>query len=112
MHKNELYYINGLGKYLLIGSRRKENSYSSIGIDLEKLYYGIKSYLIEVDDEVLNYTDYIEQDQTVLFDETINKYFAEIIEKQNEILDRAKMYGLEKEYEYMINQVIEQYDCL
>lgn len=110
MQENRL-YKDFNDSYILVGDNIDD--YSFIGIDLNELYDGNKAYMIEVLEEplLINW-EYIEQDENVLFDDNINKYFKCLLLKKEEILERAKLYNLFDKYKYMIDQALKQYDCL
>ena len=100
-------YINS-HDYFLVARTPKYEMYC---INLSRLYKGYKSYLFTHTDDV--FEDYILiEDKDVLFDEEINKYIKKVFEKSNEILERAKLYDKEKEYEEIINCTREQYGII
>ena len=64
------------------------------------------------DDVFESYSYILIEDKDVLFDEDINKYIKKVFEKSEEILERAKLYDKEKEYEEIINCTREQYGII
>lgn len=100
-------YINS-HEYFLVARTPKYEMYC---INLSKLYKGYKSYLFSHTDDVFESYILIE-DKDVLFDEDINKYIKKVFEKSKEILERAKLYDKEKEYEEIINCTREQYGII